>query len=208
MLRASRSLGLLPWQEGLDDAHAAAAARAGMLGRIRLFGLCMGGLDGLDRDERHCEQVADACNILGASWTGQQAVVTDAMEALWQHVHQEAADELVGIECHYLVSLPTFAAVILPLEGDTVVIERDQAAIGDGDAMGVTREIAQHFRGSPEWAFAVDHPLTVTQRRQIGREGSRIGECSVLAEELQLSCTMSGIKFLEDQPAEQAREHA
>jgi hypothetical protein len=36
----------------------------------------------------------------------------------------------------------------------------------------------------------------------------RIGERGVLAEELQLSCTMSGIKLLQDQPAEQAREHA
>jgi hypothetical protein len=69
------------------------------------------------------------------------------------------------------VSLPTFEAVVLPLEGDAVVIESDQAAVGDVDAMGVAREIAQYFRGSPEWAFVVDHPLTVTQRRQIGREG-------------------------------------
>jgi hypothetical protein len=29
----------------------------------------------------------------------------------------------------------------------------------------------------------------------------------VLAEELPLSCRMSGIKLLQDQPAEQAREH-
>jgi hypothetical protein len=63
-------------------------------------------------------------------------------------------------------------------------IERDQAAVWDGDAMGIAREIAQYSRGSTEWAFAVDHPLTVTQPRQIGREGLRIGECGVLAEEL------------------------
>jgi len=53
-------------------------------------------------------------------------------------MHQEAADELMGIECHHLVSLGAFDAVILPLEGDTVVIERDQAAVGDGDTVGVT----------------------------------------------------------------------
>ena len=56
--------------------------------------------------------------------------------------------------------------------------------------LGVAREIAQYFRGSTEWTFAVDHPLTVTQRRQIRCEGLRIGERGVLAEELQLSCTM------------------
>jgi len=52
-------LWLLPRQEGLDDAHAAAAARAGMLWRFQLFGLCGGGLDGVDRDEWNCEQLAD-----------------------------------------------------------------------------------------------------------------------------------------------------
>ncbi len=106
------------------------------------------------------------------------------MEALRQHMHQEAADELVGIECHHPVPLGTIETVVLPLEGDALVIERDQAAVGDGDAMGVAGEIAQYFRGSPEWAFAVDHPLTVTQRRQVGREGLRIGQRRVLAEEL------------------------
>ena len=112
-----------------------------MLGRFRLFGLsacrslCVGGLDGLDRDELNCEQLTDACNIPGAGWAGQQAVVTDAMEALRQHVHQEAADELVGIERHHCVSLGTIEAVILPLEGDALVIERDQAAVGDGESL-------------------------------------------------------------------------
>src|SRR5215467_5572127 len=35
----------------------------------------------------------------------------DAVKALRQHVHQEAADELMGIERHHLVSLGTFDAV-------------------------------------------------------------------------------------------------
>src|SRR5882672_4740935 len=155
-----------------------------MLWLFWLLGRGAGSFDGIDRDERHCEQLTDACNILGTGWAGQQAVVTDAVKARWQDMHQEAADELVGIERHHPVSLPTFEAVILPLEGDALVIERDQAAVGDGDAMGVAREIAQDFCGSPEWAFAVDHPLAVTQRRQIGHEGLRMGERGVLAEEL------------------------
>jgi len=64
-----------------------------MLWRFRLFGLsagrslCVGSRDGIDRDKRNCEQLADACNILGASWAGAQAAVTDAVKALWQHVH-------------------------------------------------------------------------------------------------------------------------
>ena len=64
------------------------------------------------------------------------------------------------------------------------------------------------FRGSREWTFAVDHPVTGTQRRQIGREGSCISECGVLSEELQLSCTMSGGELFEDQSSKQAQQHA
>src|SRR5215470_11663555 len=142
-----------------------------MLWCFRLFGLsacrslCAGSLDGVDRDEWNCEQLADTRDVVGAGWAGQQAVVTDAMEALRQDMQQEAADELVGIERHRPVPFGTIAAVILPLEGDTVVIERDQAAVGDGDTMGVAGEIAQHLRGSCEWGFAVDHPFAVAQRR-------------------------------------------
>src|SRR3974377_1286074 len=177
-------------------------------GLFGLFGLCGGGLDGIDRDEWNCEQLADTRDVVGAGWGGRQAIVTDSVEALCQQMHQEAADELVGIERHHPVSLPTFEAVILPFEGDALVIERDQAVVGDGDAMGIAGEIAQDFRGSREWTFAVDHPVTVTQRRQIGREGSCISEGGVLSEKLQLSCTMSGGELLQDQSSEQARQHA
>src|SRR5262249_52502705 len=134
--------GLLPRQEGLDDAHAAAAAWARMLWRFWVFGLCGGGLDGVDREERHCEQLAGTRDGVGPCWAGQQAVVTGAVGGGGQHMHQEAADELVGIERHHPVSLPTFEAIILPLEGDAFVIECDQAAVRNGDAMCVAREIA------------------------------------------------------------------
>ena len=71
--------------------------------------------------------------MLLAGRAGQQAIVADAVEALWQDVHQETTDELVGIERHGFVSVGAFDPIILPLEGDAVVVEGDQAAVGDGD---------------------------------------------------------------------------
>ena len=124
-----------------------------------------------------------------------------------QHVDQEAADELVDCERHHLVALVAFDPVVLPLEGDAVVVERDQAAVGDGDAVGVAREIAQHFLGSAEWALAVDHPFAVAQWRQVCGEGLRIRQRSMIAEELQLSGLVSGDELLQEQAAEQSREH-
>jgi hypothetical protein len=73
--------------EGLDDAHAAIAAWAGMLTRFWLFRLGVGGLDGIDWNEWNREQRADACNILGAGLAGEETAVADAVGARWQDVH-------------------------------------------------------------------------------------------------------------------------
>src|SRR5258708_40248618 len=120
-----------------------------------------GSFDGIDRDERHCEQLAGTSDILGAVLAGEQTVVADAMKALRQDMDQEAADELVGIERHHLVSLGTFDAVILPLEGDALAAERDPPAVGDGDTVGVTGHAAQPALWCAEAPFAGVHPFAV-----------------------------------------------
>ena len=44
-----------------------------------------------------------------------QGALADAMEACGQHVHEKAADELVGGKRHYLIARATFEPVVLPL---------------------------------------------------------------------------------------------
>ena len=63
--------------------------------------------------------------------------MADAVEAARQHVQEKAADELVGVERHGLEPVAAFDAVILPLEGDALLVERDETGVRDGDAMGV-----------------------------------------------------------------------
>jgi hypothetical protein len=75
------------------------------------------------------------------------------------------------------------------------------------DAVGVARKIAQDFLRSPEWTLGIDDPVFVAQRCQISREGFWIGQRHVLAEELQLSGTMSGSKLFQDKPSKQTREN-
>ena len=77
----------------------------------------------------------------------------------------------------------------------------------DGDAMSVAREISQDFLRAAEWALAIDHPLFVAQRLQIGSECSRIDKPRKLAEELQLTGPISGAELVQEQSAEQFREH-
>ena len=129
------------------------------------------------------------------------------MEACGQHVHEKAADELVCRERHHLIALAPFEPVVLPVEGDAFLVACEQAPVGDGHTVGIAGEVAQDLLGSCEGSFAVNHPLAVAQRRQISREGSRICQRSVPAEELELPGAVSGGELLQDQPAEQAREH-
>src|SRR6185295_13078250 len=79
-------------REGLDDDHAAAAARAWLRQHAQL--LRFGGAVGLVR--RHAgrpgEQLAGARDVGRAMAIGEQSIVTDAMHALGQHMHEEVAD--------------------------------------------------------------------------------------------------------------------
>src|SRR5262249_31985249 len=102
---------------------------------------------------RASEQFASTRDVVGAGGFGQQAVVADAMEALGQDVDEESADELVCGECHALVPISALDTVVLPLEGDAVLVECDQAAIGDGNAVGIAGEIGQHRLGAAERAL-------------------------------------------------------
>ena len=83
----------MPWRatafEDLDDDHATAAAWTSGLAGID------SGSGGLAFRFCNCEQLTRAGDIVGARAFGEQAVVTDAVQALGQDVDQEAADELV-----------------------------------------------------------------------------------------------------------------
>ena len=94
---------------------------------------------------------------------------------------------------HGLVSIAALDGVILPLEGDALLVEGDQAAVGDGNAVGATRQIGQHRFGSAERALCVDDPLGFAQRHQKGREGLRIGEMGVAEEAQAAGCSVETV---------------
>ena len=97
---------------------------------------------------RDGEQFAGACEAGLAGGAGEQAVVADAVEAARQDVEQEAADELVGRERHDLLAVGAVAAIILVAEGDAGLVEGEQPAVRDGDAVGVARQIGEHGLGA------------------------------------------------------------
>ena len=59
------------------------------------------------------EHLANAVDIARSNRAGEQAVVTDAVEAARQHMQEKAADELGGVERHGLEAVAAFDAVVL-----------------------------------------------------------------------------------------------
>jgi hypothetical protein len=96
-------------------------------------------------------------------------------------MQQEAAQELFRGQGHLplLISLIS-VGIILPAEGDLVVLQRHQAVVGDGHAMGVACEITQHIMGAAERWLGIDDPSLTEQGAQEGTEGvlisTRVGE--------------------------------
>ena len=173
-------------REDLDDDHVTAAAWTSRLAEIG------GGSGWLGFRFCNGEQLAGTCDVGGARAFGEQAVVADAVQAFWQHVDEEAADELVGGERHGLVSIVSLDPVILPLEGDASLVEGDQTAVGDGHAVGVARQIGQHRLRSAERTLCVDDPFGLAQRGEEGREGLGIGQLCLLAEEAEAAGLVRG----------------
>ena len=76
-------------------------------------------------------------------------------------MQQEAAQELIDRQSHQ----PLLVAVsgVAPAEGDVAVGESNEPVVGDGDAMGVGAEIAQHMFGAAEGPLGVDDPVVAEQ---------------------------------------------
>ena len=72
----------------------------------------------------HGEQLASTSDIgsAGLAVQAEQPVVTDAMQALGQHMDQEAPDELMRGQRHGLVPAGPLDPIILPLEGDAGLV--------------------------------------------------------------------------------------
>ncbi len=150
----------------------------------RLVGLCRGFAIGGVGGRLYVEEFADLRDVGGPIAVGEQSIMSDAVKTLRVHMEEEAADELGDVEGHGFVATGPVDAIVLAIEGDGIVLESDQAAIGDRDTVGVAREISEHRFGPGKWALGVDHPLDLAHRCQIGRKRARLGQPGMLAEEL------------------------
>ena len=119
-------------------------------------------------------------------------------------MEQEAAQELIDGQSHE----PLLVAMrgIAPAEGDVATGESDQPGVGDGDAMGVGAEVAQHMFRSAEGTLGVDNPVVAEQYSQPGGEGAWLRKVREAAVELKLTAMEGVAKSSDELAAEDAAE--
>src|SRR5207302_8707297 len=112
--------------------------------------------------------------------------VADAHESSGEHKQKETPQELCRAKRH--LALLATVGVILPVKGDALLVEGQQAMIGDGHAMGVAAKIAQHLHGSTEGGLGIDDPVVAVQAAEefcelpwIGESGGRAGTAEWVA---------------------------
>ena len=96
---------------------------------------------------------------------GQKTEMADAHEPSGKHVQEKAPQELLyrqGQEA-LLVSV----GGVSPAKGDLVTDQRDEAMVGDGNAMGVGAQVVKDILGASERWLAVNNPVLAEE----GAEG-------------------------------------
>jgi hypothetical protein len=153
------------YRKSFDDDHGSETFWA-----AETSGLGWGGSDGSGWVRRGMvgEQSLTKGQECCAPAIGQEAERADADKAAGQDVEQEAAQELLRTERHH--SLLITVGIILPTESNLVMLESHEAVVGDGHAMGVAGEIAEHMMGTAEGWLGIDDPVLTEEGTQEGAE--------------------------------------
>ena len=123
---------------------------------LLLFRPVFAGLGGCGHGYRVQQRSAER-ELFPSSAVSEKSILPDADKAGRQNVQQKSPDELGCRQSHDLRLASV--GVVFPLEGHLAVFDRLDAAVGDGDAMGITRQILQDlFRPAEGWLYE-DDPL-------------------------------------------------
>jgi hypothetical protein len=153
----------------------------------------------------HSEGGADLADLCGPMDISQKAKMADPAETAREHMHQEAANELVRLERHNFLLVAR--AIIFPAETHGAVFAADKAAIADRDAVGVPAEIIENLACSAKRRFGIDHPSRLSHRLKISCQGARLSEMSERAGKFQNSIFEGGLKMFQEEAAEKPGQH-
>jgi hypothetical protein len=120
-------------------------------------------------------------------------------------VEQEAAQELVDRQSQE--SLLVGMRGVWPAEGDIALLKGDESAVGDGDAVSVSAEIAQRVFRSAEGRLGIDDPVVTEQRSQPCGEGSWFRKWCEVAVERELVVVEGGLESSDELATKYPVEH-
>lgn len=121
---------------------------------------------------------------------------------------EKAPDELVRVKAHDLLTVATIATVILPSEGNMVVIDIDDAAVGDRDTMGIPTEIGKHLVRPAERWLRIDDPFDSASTREMAGERVVVVEMGEFVGEAEFTMSEGFSKRSQKEPPKQTRQHA
>jgi hypothetical protein len=84
-----------------------------------------------------------------------QAIVADFVEPLGQYMLEKATDELVGRQGH---GPPALVLGVLIAEAHLALLDREEAVIGQCDAVDIPAQIVQDLLSTLHRRFAIDDP--------------------------------------------------
>ena len=105
------------------------------------------------------KQIAAQLDHLRPVTVGEQAVMANAVEAIWQNMQQEPAHEVISRYSHGLAGIVAIASIVLPFEGDPTIFKFKKTAIGDGHPVRITGEIGENLFWPRERALGIDNPF-------------------------------------------------
>ena len=151
------------------------------------------------------EQRSAAFQLFLAIAIAEEPVVTNPFEPLWQDMEQEPADELIGGERHGGDTISV--SLVLPAEANFVIVDGDQTVVGDGDPMGVAPDVLEDLLWAAKGSLRVDDPFRSSCWEQMAQKCRAVVERLQSVEEGQLAGQERLLQTLQEQPAEEAREH-
>jgi hypothetical protein len=98
---------------------------------------------------------------------------------------------------------PAVAAVVLVAERHTAIVEADQPAVRDGDAVCVAGEIGEHRLGPGKGRLGIDEPVLFLERREVRRKGLPLTQAFDLAKKRQPARPVGVGKPRQEEPPEQ-----
>lgn len=197
--------------EAFSELHSSGPTSRALLERLTGEGLIKRlavdwqGLIGRSRTGSSAQEGPAEGQLVAAAAIGQESELTEALEATWEHMQQEATDELSSRKSHG--ALLIFAGVVFPTKGKVAVLECEQAMVGDGHAVGVAAQISQDLLWSTKGRLGVDDPLFGSQRSQERIEVARVREVRQGAMKGEFAKVESVVQCLEKETAEQPGEH-